>query len=126
MLLIAFNTMLIFSCQKNESKTIDKEKLNLTISKPTEAQQFNNGDTVFIKASAQYIAPLHGYSIKISDGSLQKTYFEIEQHLHETAFNIDTFWVNQFEQNVDLKLTLTVEVDHDGNEVKKTINFSSK
>lgn len=118
-------TILLFSCQKKENTGFDKSKLSINISKPTETQVFTKGDTVFIKASTQYISVLHGYALSISETTSKTTYFEIDEHLHESTFSIDTFWVDTLAFNTTLQLHFEVEADHNGNGASKSINFKS-
>jgi hypothetical protein len=120
--ILCINTL--FACQKKETKMIDTNNLKLNISKPIEAQTFKKGDTVFIKAKASYSELLHGYSLKISNKSSQEVYFDIDEHLHDATFEIDTFWVDSLGKNADLQLKLTVEIDHDGNNDSKEVNFN--
>lgn len=117
------STITLFACQKKETKMIDTNNLKLNISKPIEAQTFKKGDTVFIKANATYNEQLHGYSLTIGNKSTQKVYFDIDEHLHDATFEIDTFWVDSLSENADLQLKLTVEIDHDGNDDSKEVNF---
>lgn len=116
-------TITLFACQKKETKIIDTNNLKLNISKPIEAQTFKKGDTVFIKANATYTEQLHGYSLKISNKNKQQVYFDLEAHLHDATFGIDTFWLDNSSENAELLLKLTVEVDHNGNEDSKEVNF---
>lgn len=118
-----FSIIILCSCQKKETKTIDQNNLKVNISKPYEASVYKKGDTVFIKANASYTEPLHGYSVQISNKSNQQVYFDIEEHLHDSKFDIDTYWVDSLNEQADLLLKLTVEVDHDGHEDSKEVNF---
>ena len=125
-IILFFSASFLSSCQKKDIEGVDKNKLKITISKPLEAQVFNAGDTVYISASADYVSQLHGYSIQITDKASNELYLDIDKHLHDSSFGIDTFWVNKLQQNADLTLKITVEIDHNGNQETKEINFKTK
>lgn len=120
------STTILFSCQKKDVDGYDSNKLSVTINKPTETQVFKKGDTVFISGNTTYISQLHGYSIKISNKASGETYLDMDEHLHDSSFDIATYWVDTLSQPAELILNLTVEVDHDGNEESKIINFKSQ
>lgn len=120
------STITLFACQKKESKMIDTNNLKLNISKPIEAQTFKKGDTVFIKANATYNEQLHGYSIKLSDKETKESYLDKEEHLHDSSFEINTFWVNTLNKKASLLLEITVEADHDGHEQTKSLSLISQ
>lgn len=122
-IIIFIGSITLFACQKKETKTIDLNNLKFNISKPAEAAVYQKGDSVFIKANASYTEQLHGYSLQISNKSTQEVYFDIDEHLHDSQFNIDTFWVDSLSKQADLLLKLRVEIDHEGNEDSKELNF---
>lgn len=114
------------SCQKKDVDGFDSKNLNITISKPVEAQMFKKGDTIFIKGNIAYISQLHGYSIKLSNKETKESYLDKEEHLHDSSFEINSFWVDTLSKNADLLLEITVEADHDGHEQTKNISLISK
>lgn len=121
-----FCTVVLYSCQKRDSSGFDNSKLAIAISKPQEAQVFRKGDTVFIKGTTTYTSQLHGYAIRITNKATNEVYFDIDEHLHDSFFDINTFWVDTLDKNADLVLKLTVEADHDGHEASKEVNFKSQ
>lgn len=125
-LITIISTTLLFSCQKKDVDGYQSDKLSIAISKPNESQIFRKGDTVFVSGTATYVSQLHGYSIQISNKATKEVYLDIDEHLHDASFTINTYWVDTLSQAADLNLELTVEVDHDGNEQSKEINFQSK
>jgi len=120
-------TISITSCQKKEAAIFDPNTVSISISKPTEAQIFMNGDTVFIKAEAAYSSELHGYMLSINNkADSTKVYFDIDKHIHGTSVTVDTFWVNNLSSPTDLKLNFTIEADHDGHSKLATLNFKTQ
>lgn len=121
-----FICTMLFSCQKKDVEGFDSKNLSISVSKPFEAQTFKKGDTVFIKGSIEYISQLHGYSIKLSNKGTNESYLDKEEHLHDSSFEINSFWVDTLSKNADLLLEITVEADHDGHEQTKSISLISK
>ncbi len=126
LILPLFPLLALFSCQKKDVDGFDSKNLNISVSKPQEAQIFKKGDTVFIKGAVAYISQLHGYSIQLSNKETHEIYLDQEEHLHDSSFDIHTFWVDTLTQRADLLLKITVEADHDGHEGTKEINLKSE
>ena len=120
-----FCILTLFSCQKKETRAFDNGQLNISIVKPTESQIFRKGDTIFITASADYLSQLHGYSLSIIDMASKKSYFNLDDHLHDSKFNIETFWVNTLSENTILQLQLTVKASHDGHQKTREVIFKT-
>lgn len=123
MLLLLLTSCSLLSCQKKENRQLDQSNLKITISKPAEASIFRLGDTVFIQAIVANNIPLHGYSITIRDKSTQELYLDVNNHIHDSSFQLNTFWVNSLNKKAEMALKLSVIADHDGNEETKEVNF---
>lgn len=124
-LLILFIALFLFSCQKKDDPAFDENKLKVSIAKPSEAQIFRKGDTIFIAASADYLTQLHGYSLNITDTLSKEIYFDLDEHIHDSKFEINTFWLDTLDKETILRLQLTVEADHNGNEKTKEVIFKT-
>ena len=79
-----------------------------------------------MSGNASYIGQLHGYELKIRNKATSEVYLDIDEHLHDSSFDIQTFWVDTLDKNADLIVTITVEADHEGNSSSKEINFKSE
>lgn len=123
MLLLLFTSCSLLSCQKKENRQLDQSNLKITIGKPAEASIFRLGDTVFIQAIVANNIPLHGYSLTIRDKSTQELYLDVNNHIHDSSFQLNTFWVNSLNKKAEMALKLSVIADHDGNEETKEVNF---
>lgn len=113
----------LISCQKKENRQLNQSNLKITISKPVEADVFRLGDTVFIQANVAHKIPLHGYSITICDKSTQELYHEVNKHIHDSSFQLNTYWINSLDKKTEMALKLTVMADHDGNEETEEVIF---
>lgn len=116
--------LLLTACQKRDDSSANPANLNIRIDKPLEGQSFFKGDTVFLSASASYTAELHGYEwiLQTADSTIL---WRIDEHLHGSQFQIDTFWVNDRETSETLNLQLNVEVDHEGHQQSISKHFKT-
>lgn len=114
------------ACQKKDDTTPDAGKVEMNITSPQPGQVFRNGDTVYINATVSYPSELHGYEVKIEDTATGITLYDDDQHVHTDHFVIADKWVGTSAQPATLKLTLITEIDHDGNEARKSLIFSLK
>lgn len=112
-----FYTSLLFltACQKRDGATYNNDNLKINIEKPLSGQSFQQGDTVFIKATASYTSELHGYELSVLTSDTTALW-SLDEHLHGSELSIDTFWINDREGEETLRLQLTVEADHDGHQ----------
>lgn len=119
-------SVIFSSCQKKDHEGFDSSQLHVIVSKPTEAQVFSKGDTVQITGSIDYISQLHGYSISITDKKTNEVFYDLDEHLHDASFSINTYWVDTLSENAELVLKIVAEADHEGHESSKEVNFTSK
>lgn len=138
--IIAIITLLLVSCGKEGCK--DPAALNyhpdakkddgsceylepsLTISKPSQ-HNFDQGETVSIKATAVSDQTMHGWTLDLVNTSAEPadTVFHKHEHVHSTQFDISEEWTNNVTIHSDMQLTIRVAMDHDGNEMVKIVNF---
>ena len=119
-------TAVIASCKKADFPApaiIDKN--DIMIVTPFEQQVFKNSDTVYINASINAEAEMHGYEITLakSNGDVIHTYSE---HTHGTEIHINEYWVNTMTGNNDIILSISAVVDHDGAELSNSITFRTE
>ena len=109
------------ACQRSDDVTPDANKVAIVITNPTEGQTFHRGDTVFMNAAVQYVSELHGYELTITNVANNAVLFDEDDHVHDDHFTISNYWVDTLSQPADLKINLTAEIDHNGNEADKSI-----
>lgn len=84
----------IFSCHHHSSEDVNAPEINIL--SPVEASQFNNGDTLFIKANISDDTDLHEALIQIKRSSDQFIIFSHVPEVHGyVTYDIDTFWIVQ-------------------------------
>jgi hypothetical protein len=120
-ILIALIAIAITACQKNNNTAPDASKVSITISSPQEGAVYHSGDTVHIIAAVTYPSELHGYELTITD-SVGNVVYDLDDHVHDNHFEIDSSWVITGTQPGPLKLKLEAEIDHNGNSAEKTVN----
>lgn len=122
---ILFITIILFaiSCQKKDSTTPDPSKVAISISSPTGGQVFHLGDTVNMKASVSYPSELHGYEMKVTDSATGLVLFDADEHVHNDHFDIEQSFTYSDTIAATLKLELSVEIDHNGNEKDTALYF---
>ena len=119
----ALVTTILSACQKKDDTVADPLKVTTDISTPALGQTYQNGDTVFINATISYPSELHGYEVKITDTVTGLILFDDAQHVHTDHFEIHDQWKAAASTPTTLLLTVTANIDHDGNDAKTNLNF---
>ena len=112
----------LFSCKKETDDTAPKQA-HLTITQPVPNQKYYTGDTVFITGLVKHVVNLHGYHIALLN-SAGDSIFHARSHMHAAEIEIREQWIDTFSGSQDLRLFISVPVDHDGAEVTKEIPIS--
>lgn len=117
--ILALGVTTIFSCKKDDDVQ-PTETAKLTITSPTMHQTYHTGDTVRIAGTATNETNLHGYRIAILNSS-NDTLFNAEDHVHSISLDINESWVDTVTMAQELKVIVSAEINHDGDEIKKEI-----
>jgi len=119
-------TLLFAACQKKDTTPVDPSKVNIALMQPYDGQVYHKGDTVFVKSTVTYNTELHGYELSIADSATGTTYYSLDEHIHDDHFDISEYWVDTLSSPATLQFSMTVEIDHDGNEVTKNVFLQAK
>jgi hypothetical protein len=114
--------MSLISCKKEDSHHEMAASGTVTISKPYEQQTFAKGDTIHVDAKLVATTPLHGYTINIVTMEGDPIFTRTE-HVHSNEINLHESWVNTVSGSKTLELTVSSELDHHGNDIKKAVKF---
>ena len=125
-ILIAAATCGIAACQKDKTPAAEPSKVTISISAPVAGAIYHKGDTVNITAAVGYISQMHGYELKIKNKSTGIVYFTADEDVHASAFNVNQQWVDTLSSAAALELEITAEIDHNGNEAEKQVEFNSQ
>ncbi|MBS1771341.1 MAG: hypothetical protein JST82_00685 [Bacteroidetes bacterium] len=125
-LFMILTCILMVSCQKKDDTPAQPSSIVINLSAPSDGHIFRKGDTVFMKASVSYISQLHGYELSIKNKATGESLFYDYQHTYTDKFDINKYWVDTVNSNIDMKLELTVQIDHDGNQSTKELSLKSQ
>lgn len=98
----------------------------MTIYSPTSGTSLRLGDTLRLNAAVSYISELHGYTISMTDSATGAMLWTKEAHVHDDQFTIAEQWVDTLSRPAVLRLNLSVEIDHDGNEADTTLRILNR
>ncbi|MFN4886655.1 MAG: hypothetical protein ACK5HD_10620 [Bacteroidota bacterium] len=106
----------LISCHRH-----DENNATITISSPDPAVYFVGGDTIFIQGSVVAESEMHGMTIQLLNDANDSVMYTYSNEEHLASYTFNQFYVNQVAEHMDVRLEVVVELDHDGNEAKKTM-----
>lgn len=122
-ILLSLLAVTLYSCQKKDTTTADPAKVTMSILSPASQHVYHSGDTIKINATVSYPSELHGYEVKIVDTATGNILYDNAQHVHDDHFDISQYYIYTGTQPVYMKLQLSAEVDHNGNEAEQDVYF---
>lgn len=103
-------------CKKENGNNVQQgapEQLTISLSNPTEQQEFQNGATVNISGTITWNQAVHGYTLELINTSNQDSVlFLSEVHTHENAVPFDGSWVHDLQDTSAVLLRVTAIGDH--------------
>ncbi|MBM3449127.1 MAG: hypothetical protein FJX90_08485 [Bacteroidetes bacterium] len=106
----------LLSCHRHEENSA-----TITISSPDPAVYFVGGDTIFIQGSVVAESEMHGMTIQLLNDANDSVMYTYSNEEHLASYTFNQFYVNQVAEHMDVRLEVVAELDHDGNEAKKTM-----
>jgi len=122
-LTLSLIVLTFIACSKEEDH--HSTEATLTITSPHDGHSFKSGDAITVTAVATAEEDLHGYQVtatKVADGT---EIFKKEEHAHGTSLNIDESFVNTASAGQDIKIKVTVVLDHDQNTIEKEVTIKT-
>ncbi len=116
------SVILISSC--NEEHAEEKNSAVITITGPVEDDHIHHNDTLQIRGTIVSTMDLHGYQVSIRRTDTQAEVFYYDDHYHGSNKNLEVDWPCTINEAIELKLTITARLDHDGNASVKSVNFN--
>lgn len=101
------------ACKKSDPGNAPTATINVI--SPTANATYHHGDTIRINALATYALDLHGYDWELKNSTDNSIIASNDMHLHGTTISIDEYWVNTLSVSVNALLTITVDIDDEGN-----------
>lgn len=107
----------LFSCKKDSHE--HEEELNsavISFTQPLMGDHIHHMDTLKVRGTIVSVQDMHGYNVRICRNTADTaTVFYYNDHYHGMNKNLDVNWACDLNENVELKVTVTAILDHDGN-----------
>ncbi len=116
--------LMLAACQKDRSIAPDPAQVIFDLRSPRSGQVFRSGDTVSIDAALRYPGQLHGYSLQLVDSATQMVLFDVARHIHSDSFRISEHWISAASDSISVRLRITANINHDGQQAQQTRSFS--
>jgi hypothetical protein len=120
--MITFTLGILFmgiSCEKHH----DPITATLTILEPLPGDTIAAGGALHMHGTVVGSGELHGYSLTLTNLTTNQVVFSGSNANHATSYAFDEHWVNAGGAWSNMRLTLEVELDHDGNSTSKSVDF---
>jgi hypothetical protein len=106
------------SCKKDVTPTA-----TLTIMEPMAMDTVAIGDTVHMEGTVVGSGELHGYSLSLTNLSTGQIVYSGSTDVHQTSYAFDEHWINNVAGVSTMRLSLTVNLDHEGHTTTKSVEF---
>jgi hypothetical protein len=117
---ILFSVVSFSSCAEEHE---EKNSAEITITGPVEDGYIHHLDTLEIRGSIVSVMDLHGYNVSIRRRDTQAEVFYLDDHYHGSNKNLNIDWPCTINETVELRLTITAKLDHDGSATIKYVDF---
>ncbi len=117
-LMLAIGTFIFSSCKEDHDHKHDESSINIEFLKPNANQEFDKGDTIFIKANVKSDNDLHLIYLEAEAKTGNSILLSKEIHAHEKEKMIEDFFVHNLSQhsNVVIRIRTT---DHNNIETAR-------
>jgi hypothetical protein len=102
----------------------EKNSAVITITGPVMDGLLHHNDTLEIRGTIVSTMDLHGYNVNIRRTDTQAEVFYYDDHYHGNNKNLNIDWPCTLNENVQLRLTITARLDHEGNAAIKSVDFN--
>jgi hypothetical protein len=122
---VVIAVLLLASCQKKDTVTVDLSKVTVSYNQPLDGLTFHKGDTVNIDANISYTNEINGVKIEIIDTGADNIMYHDDQDLHTDRFNLRRSWVDTYSNTASLKVMITVAVANSTKFAENSIHINS-
>ncbi len=127
-ILIAFLSIAIMfafnACEREaEHHDLSTTDINLVINSPTDTQEFEAEDTVFINATIDAPSEMHGYEVHLMRLADTVEVLSKDVDLHTNHFTIKETYINPGLIHSDMELEIKAKIDHNGKSTSKKVHF---
>jgi len=119
------SALFLFNACENEAKHHDLSTtdIQLVINSPTDTQEFEADDTVFINATIDAPSELHGYELHLKRLADTTEVLSKDIDLHTNHFSINEIYINPGLVHSDMELEIVAKIDHNGKSTSKKVHF---
>lgn len=110
------------SCTKEEEPE-EKNTAVITITDPIVDSHLHHMDTLKIRGTIVSTMDMHGYDVSIRRTTDHSEVFYFDDHYHGQNKNLNIDWPCNLSETVQLELTLTAKLDHEGSATIKSVDF---
>jgi hypothetical protein len=114
-ILLLLSLVIWTGCQK-ESEPVTA---TLTLIEPTAGDTIPAGEALHMQGTGE----LHGYSLTLTNLTTNQVVYSGSNDNHQTSYAFDEHWVNMEGVTSSMRLTLVVNLDHDGTTSSKSVEF---
>ncbi len=118
-----FTLLLLPSCIKEHEKTLSPNDVIVTINAPLNTQEYEAGDTVFIKIDIASPSEIHGYELHVLRLADTTEIINIDKDAHQSHYTINEYFVNEGKVHSDMELTIKAHVDDNGSVKTGNVRF---
>lgn len=111
------------ACTKKEQAP-PEPTIVIDIQSPVEGAVFASGDTVKLLASISSPVDLHGYEWRIKDKQSGAELKLVTEHAHGRQISISGVYVNTVSAGTQAELEIVAEIDHEGDEARKSLSIT--
>lgn len=114
----------MFSCNKDENDEPLAEAKNtavITLTQPMMSDHIHHEDTLKVRGTITSVKDMHGYSVNIVRNTDNSEVFAMQDHYHGMNKNLSVNWPCDINENVELKVTVSATLDHDGTKESKSV-----
>jgi hypothetical protein len=118
-ILLLLSLVIWTGCEK-ESEPVTA---TLTLIEPTAGDTIPAGEALHMHGTVEGTGELHGYSLTLTNLTTNQVVYSGSNDNHQTSYAFDEHWVNTEGVTSSMRLTLVVNLDHDGTTSSKSVDF---
>lgn len=114
----------LVSCKKKKSDTTPAFTGSVTLTNPAEGDTVSGNFSINGKITSN--SEMHGYHIGVYRTDTEDLIYEKQYHLHQSAYDISETVTHSLNAVTNLKVVVEAVVEHESENVTKTVNFVFK
>ncbi|MBU3660609.1 MAG: hypothetical protein FGM14_12090 [Flavobacteriales bacterium] len=111
-------SLFAFSCKKHGAAS----EATITIVEPMVGDTIQFGEELHVEGTITGDGELHGYSLKIENTNTSEIVKSAASSDHAKSYVFHEHWVNNVTEPALMKVTVEVEINHDGKKTSKELN----